>query len=32
MMGNYVKFLRMNVQSGYFETEQANVTLADAFD
>ena len=32
MMDNYVKFLRTNVQSGYFETEQANVTLADAFD
>ncbi|MCL1790058.1 MAG: WXG100 family type VII secretion target [Peptococcaceae bacterium] len=31
MMDNYVKFLRLNIQSGYFETEQANIGLADMF-
>ena len=31
MLDNYVKFLRTNVQLGYFETEQANISLADAF-
>ena len=31
MMDNYVKFLRINIQSGYFETEQANIGLADLF-
>lgn len=27
----YVKFLRTNVEQGYFETETQNITLADAF-
>lgn len=27
----YVKFLRQNVATGYFETETANIGLADAF-
>lgn len=27
----YVKFLRTNVEQGYFETETANASLADAF-
>lgn len=27
----YVKFLRVHVDEGYFETETANITLADAF-
>lgn len=27
----YVQFLRTNVDAGYFETETANVGLADAF-
>lgn len=27
----YVQFLRTNVESGYFETETANINLADAF-
>lgn len=27
----YVKFLRTNVEQGYFETETANTSLADAF-
>lgn len=27
----YVTFLRQNVESGYFDTETANVNLADAF-
>ena len=27
----YVKFLRTNVEQGYFETESANTSLADAF-
>lgn len=27
----YVQFLRINVDAGYFETETANVGLADAF-
>lgn len=27
----YVQFLRVNVESGYFETETANTQLADAF-
>lgn len=28
----YVQFLRTNVEQGYFETETANVGLADAFN
>ncbi|CEG28520.1 WXG100 family type VII secretion target [Bacillus sp. B-jedd] len=31
ILDNYVKFLRVNVDQGYFETETANVNLADAF-
>lgn len=31
ILDNYVKFLRMNVDQGYFETETANANLADAF-
>ena len=31
ILDNYVKFLRTNVEQGYFETETANVQLADAF-
>ncbi|MGX6443800.1 WXG100 family type VII secretion target [Neobacillus sp. K501] len=31
ILDNYVKFLRMNVDQGYFETETANTNLADAF-
>lgn len=27
----YVQFLRTNVENGYFETESANINLADAF-
>ena len=27
----YVQFLRQNVEAGYFETETANINLADAF-
>lgn len=27
----YVQFLRVNVESGYFETETANTQLADSF-
>jgi len=27
----YVKFLRVNVEQGYFETESANESLAEAF-
>lgn len=27
----YVSFLRTNVEQGYFETENANISLADAF-
>lgn len=27
----YVQFLRTNVESGYFDTETANISLADAF-
>ncbi|MEE0863273.1 MAG: WXG100 family type VII secretion target [Lachnospiraceae bacterium] len=27
----YVQFLRTNVETGYFETETANISLADAF-
>lgn len=27
----YVQFLRTNVESGYFDTETANIGLADAF-
>ena len=31
IINNYVKFLRTNVEQGYFETETANTSLADAF-
>jgi WXG100 family type VII secretion target len=31
IIDNYVKFLRVNVDAGYFETETNNTTLADAF-
>jgi WXG100 family type VII secretion target len=31
VIDNYVKFLRNNVDAGYFETETTNNTLADAF-
>jgi len=31
VIDNYVKFLRTNVDAGYFETETNNTTLADAF-
>jgi uncharacterized protein YukE len=31
ILDSYVKFLRTNVAQGYFETETANTTLADAF-
>lgn len=31
VIDNYVKFLRTNVEQGYFETETVNTNLADAF-
>jgi WXG100 family type VII secretion target len=31
IIDGYVKFLRTNVESGYFETETSNASLADAF-
>jgi len=31
IIDNYVKFLRTNVDQGYFETETANTNLADSF-
>jgi len=31
VIDNYVKFLRTNVDSGYFETETTNTNLSDAF-
>lgn len=31
IIDNYVKFLRVNVEQGYFETETVNTNLADAF-
>ncbi len=31
IIDQYVKFLRTNVETGYFETETANTSLADAF-
>lgn len=31
IINQYVKFLRINVEQGYFETETANTSLADAF-
>lgn len=31
VIDSYVKFLRMNVDQGYTETETANISLADAF-
>lgn len=31
VINNYVKFLRQNVAAGYFETETANVALAESF-
>ena len=31
IINGYVKFLRTNVEQGYFDTESTNTTLADAF-
>ena len=31
VIDSYVKFLRTNVENGYFETESANTNIADAF-
>lgn len=31
VIDQYVKFLRVNVDAGYFEVETANISLADAF-
>jgi WXG100 family type VII secretion target len=31
ILDSYVRFLRTNVDQGYFETETANTNLADAF-
>ncbi len=31
IIDNYVKFLRTNVEQGYFEAETSNTSLADAF-
>ncbi|ALC89392.1 hypothetical protein AM500_06045 [Bacillus sp. FJAT-18017] len=31
ILDSYAKFLRMNVDQGYFETETTNTNLADAF-
>ncbi len=31
IINQYVKFLRENVKNGYFDTETANINLADAF-
>ena len=31
ILTQYVKFLRTNIEQGYFETETQNVNLADAF-
>ncbi len=31
ILDDYVKFLRINVEQNYFETETANINLADAF-
>ena len=31
IIDSYVKFLRTNVENGYFETESANTNIADAF-
>ena len=31
VIAQYVQFLRNNVEAGYFETETANIGLADAF-
>ena len=31
IIDSYVKFLRTNVETGYFDTETTNNTLADAF-
>ncbi|NLD79456.1 MAG: WXG100 family type VII secretion target [Mollicutes bacterium] len=31
IIDGYVKFLRTNVDAGYFETETSNVSLSDAF-
>lgn len=31
VIDQYVKFLRTNVEQGYFETETANVSLSDNF-
>lgn len=31
VIDSYVKFLRTNVENGYFETETANTNIADAF-
>ncbi len=31
VLAQYVQFLRTNIEQGYFETETANIGLADAF-
>ena len=31
IIDNYVKFLRANVETGYFDTETANTNISDAF-
>lgn len=31
IIAQYVKFLRMNIDQGYFDTETQNISLADAF-
>ncbi len=31
IIASYVSFLRTNVEQGYFDTETANINLADAF-
>lgn len=31
IIDNYVKFLRTNVETGYFDTETVNTSLADEF-
>ena len=31
VIASYVRFLRTNVENGYFETETANIGIADAF-
>ena len=31
ILTQYVQFLRMNIEQGYFDTETQNINLADAF-